>query len=74
VLVDLVPCLFSSVEVGVSNENNPALYVMSLFFKGYWSPKTEEYVVDDTDDLTALLVDSTDTSGVPHGKCNAVYI
>ncbi|CAM9520719.1 unnamed protein product, partial [Ectocarpus fasciculatus] len=61
-------------DVGVSNENNPALYVMSLFFKGYWSPKTEEYVVDETDDLTALLVDSTDTSGVPHGKCNAVYI
>ncbi|CAM9848210.1 unnamed protein product, partial [Ectocarpus fasciculatus] len=74
VLVDLVPCLFSSVAVGKSNENNPALYIMSLFFKGYWSPKTEEYLVDETDDLTALLVDSTDTSGVPHGKCNAVYI
>ncbi|CBJ25807.1 conserved unknown protein [Ectocarpus siliculosus] len=74
VLVDLVPCLFSSLAVGESNENNPALYIMSLFFKGYWSPKTEEYVVSETDDLSALLVDSTDTSGVPHGKCNAVYI
>ncbi|CAM9641494.1 unnamed protein product, partial [Ectocarpus fasciculatus] len=70
VLVDLVPCLFSSAVIGEST--TPALYVMSLFFKGYWSPKTEEFVVDETDDLTALLVDSTDTT--PHGKCNAVYI
>ncbi|CAB1114029.1 unnamed protein product [Ectocarpus sp. CCAP 1310/34] len=45
---------------------------MSLFFKGYWSPKTEEFVVTETDDLTAILVDSTDAT--PHGKCNAVYI
>ncbi|CBJ25803.1 conserved unknown protein [Ectocarpus siliculosus] len=74
VLVDLVPCLFSSVAVGESNENNPALYIMSLFFKGYWSPKTEEHVVKEGDDLTALLVDSSDTSEVPHGKCNAVYV
>ncbi|CBJ25804.1 conserved unknown protein [Ectocarpus siliculosus] len=72
VLVDLVPCLFSSVAVEKSNENNPALYIMSLFFKGYWSPRTEEYVVSETDDLTALLVDSSDTT--PHGKCNAVYV
>ncbi|CBJ25809.1 conserved unknown protein [Ectocarpus siliculosus] len=70
VLVDLVPCLLSTVAIGEST--NPGLYVMSLFFKGYWSPKTEEFVVSDTDDLTALLVDSTDAT--PHGKCNAVYI
>ncbi|CAM9255649.1 unnamed protein product, partial [Ectocarpus sp. 8 AP-2014] len=75
--VPTIPVHFSLLmvtQVGESNENNPALYIMSLFFKGYWSPKTEEHVVTEGDDLTALLVDSSDTSGVPHGKCNAVYV
>ncbi|CAN0053457.1 unnamed protein product, partial [Scytosiphon promiscuus] len=70
VLVDLVPCLFS--DAAVAETNDPAIYVMSLFFKGYWAPKTEEFTVSTTDDLTALLVDSTDST--PHGKCNAVYV
>lgn len=32
----------------------------------------EEFVVSDTDDLSALLVDADDTT--PHGKCNAVFV
>ncbi|CAM9255227.1 unnamed protein product [Ectocarpus sp. 13 AM-2016] len=64
----------NNTTLGYPLRKNPALYIMSLFFKGYWSPNTEEYVVKEGDDLTAPLVDSSDTSGVPHGKCNAVHV
>ncbi|CAN0214942.1 unnamed protein product, partial [Scytosiphon promiscuus] len=70
--VTTAPTTSAPVTVEQSNEDRPGLYVMSLFFKGYWTPKTEEFVVSQTDDLTALLVDSSDS--VPHGKCNAVYV
>ncbi|CAM9564780.1 unnamed protein product [Pylaiella littoralis] len=70
VVVDLVPCLISTSAIG---ENSAGLYMMQLFFQGYWAAKTEELVVSATDDLTALLVDTADTTQT-HGKCNAVYV
>eukprot|EP00903_Cladosiphon_okamuranus_P014195 g13189.t1 len=69
VLVDLVPCLFDDTPI---TEERAALYVMSVFFKGFWSAKTETHIVSQADDLTALLVDTSDST--PHGRCNAVYV
>ncbi|CAM9564896.1 unnamed protein product, partial [Pylaiella littoralis] len=68
--VDLVPCILSSAAI---DDNSAGLYMMHLFFQGYWTSKTEEHVVSTTDNLTPLLVDVSDTT-MPHGKCNAVYV
>ncbi|CAN0428257.1 unnamed protein product [Pylaiella littoralis] len=69
-LVDLVPCLFSSDTI---DANSGGLYMMQLFFQGYWTAKTKEHVVSTTDDCSALLEDSTDPD-IPHGVCNVVYV
>ncbi|CAM9564850.1 unnamed protein product [Pylaiella littoralis] len=76
-LVDLVPCLFSSTEIGKSSGG---LYMMKLFFQGYWTATTEEHLVSSNDDLNLFLLQedtsatSTSAPNVPHGKCNAVYV